>query len=454
MLGKWAIKASRYGEDAIGVFFRKTREDLKEAIERSKQIYGPIGAKYSDSGKQWVFPDGARLKFQYLERDKDAENYQGHSYTDLFFEELTHWADPGPVNKLKATLRSAKGVPTQFHATGNPGGPGHNWVKARYIDPAPEGYQILSEDFTNPFDGSVQTLERVFIPSKLTDNPLLVEADPNYIAKLQQSGSRELVRAWLMGDWDVVEGAFFDEWSHSKHVVKPFEIPEHWTKILAGDWGSARPFSFGWYAVSDGDPVNYAGGERAFPRGSMIKYREWYGMREDQPNVGLKLTAREVGQRLAELTTEKLHDLVIDPATFIRDGGPSIQEEIWEGSGRTIQFRRADNKRVARGKALGGWDQLRKRLKGDGEQPWLYFFSTCTDSIRTIPVLQHDETKPEDLDTESEDHAADETRYAVMSRPITKDIVSAEKAKYPLDMTINEMIAERTRKRKAKQGLF
>jgi hypothetical protein len=93
-------------------------------------------------------------------------------------------------------------------------------------------------------------------------------------------------------------------------------------------------------------------------------------------------------------------------------------------------------------------------LKGDGEQPWLYFFSTCTDSIRTIPVLQHDETKPEDLDTESEDHAADETRYAVMSRPITKDIVSAEKAKYPLDMTINEMIAERTRKRKAKQGLF
>ena len=65
---------------------------------------------------------------------------------------------------------------------------------------------------------------------------------------------------------------------------------------------------------------------------------------------------------------------------------------------------------------MGGWDQLRARLKGD-ERPMLYFFSTCTHTIRTLPALQHDDAKPEDVDTNGEDHAADETRYACMSRP-------------------------------------
>jgi hypothetical protein len=56
----------------------------------------------------------------------------------------------------------------------------------------------------------------------------------------------------------------------------------------------------------------------------------------------------------------------------------------------------------------------------------IYFFSTCTASIRTIPVLQHDPKKAEDLDTNSEDHAADETRYACMSRPWIKKAPAKE----------------------------
>ena len=143
-LGKYALKASRHGK-AVGIFFRSSREDLREAIARSADIYGPLGAKYAD--RQWIFPGGARLRFEYLENVKDARNYQGHSYTDLFFEELTNWPNPEPINLLRATLRSASGIPVQFHATGNPGGPGHQWVKARYIDPAPEGNKIIWEDY-------------------------------------------------------------------------------------------------------------------------------------------------------------------------------------------------------------------------------------------------------------------------------------------------------------------
>lgn len=429
MLGKFAIKAARYGEHCVGVFFRRTREDLKEAIERSTQIYGPIGAKWNEQKKWWRFPNGARLKFEYLDHDKDADNYQGHNYTDVFFEELTHWADPTPVNKLRATLRSATGVPCQFHATGNPGGPGHQWVKARYITPAPHGWQLMWEDFTNPFTGEVVRKNRVFIPSKLSDNRYL---GSGYVANLYQSGSKELVKAWLAGDWDVVEGAFFDCWDATKHVVRPFEIPEDWTRFRSGDWGSAKPFSFGWWAVV-GDKFKLESG-LWLPRGCIVRYREWYGMQPGKPNVGLKMHADKVGEHLAllEASDPKLVGGVLDPAAFSEDGGPPISERINAPliKAKKVPFRPADNKRVPGRGAMGGWDQVRGRLEGDDDGlPMLVTFSTCVDLIRTLPALQHDPLKSEDVDSDMEDHAPDETRYACMSRPWIRKKPEGEKPK-------------------------
>jgi hypothetical protein len=417
MLGKFAVKASRYGEHCVGVFFRRTREDLKEAIERSRQIYQPIGAVWSEQKKWWTFPNKARLKFEYLDKDADADNYQGHNYTDVFFEELTHWADPTPVNKLRATLRSATGVPCQFHATGNPGGPGHQWVKARYISPAPQGWSLMWEDFTNPFTGEVVRKNRVFIPSKLSDNRYL---GSGYVANLYQSGSKELVKAWLAGDWDVIEGAFFDCWDATKHVVRPFEIPEDWTRFRSGDWGSAKPFSFGWWAVV-GDKYRLESG-LWLPRGCIVRYREWYGMQPGKPNVGLKMHADKVGEHLAllEASDPKLVGGVLDPAAFSEDGGPPISERVNTPliKAKLVPFRPADNKRVPGRGAMGGWDQVRGRLEGDDDGlPMLVTFSTCVDLIRTLPALQHDPLKSEDVDSDMEDHAPDETRYACMSRP-------------------------------------
>lgn len=420
MLGKFALKQKRYGRDAIGVFFRKTREDLKEAIERSQDIYGPLGAVYTEQKKQWVFSSGARLKFEYLERDKDAQNYQGHNYTDLFFEELTNWASPDPINKLRATLRSAAGVPCQFHATGNPGGPGHQWVKARYIDPAPQGYEIIWEEWENPFTNEKVRQSRVFIPSKLSDNPTLM-ADPGYVARLHQSGSKELVRAWLHGDWDIVEGAFFDCWG-PKHVLRPFEVPSDWMRFRSCDWGSAKPFSVGWWAVCP-DWFETPEGQWV-PRGAIIRYREWYGCEHDEsgqvkPDTGIKATAEKVGEGIRDREAgENISYGVIDPAAYAQDGGPSIVERMG-----AMRWKRADNKRVGTRGALGGWDMMRARMVGQdfgdpyGVRPMIYVFSTCVDFVRTVPVLQHDETRPEDLDTDSEDHVADEARYACMSRP-------------------------------------
>lgn len=437
MLGKFALKASRHGTDAIGVFFRRSREDLREAIARSQMIYGPLGATWHEQKKEWTFPGGGRLKFQYLDRDQDANNYQGHSYSDLFFEELTNWPDPTPVNKLRATLRSGSDIHCQFHATGNPGGPGHQWVKARYIDPAPHGWDFLYEDFENPFTGETVRLNRVFIPSKLTDNPALTR-DATYIGKLHQSGSEQLVRAWLMGDWDVVEGAYFDCWDAARHVIRPFKVPEWWAVFGSFDWGSARPFSYGLWAVSDGSPLDDG---RIYPSGALIRINELYGA--SAPNVGLKLTAEEVARRIKGIEGDReIRYRVADPACWAMDGGPSIAERMMKEG---VTFRRADNKRVGTRGAMGGWDQMRARFVGEDDTPMLYVFNTCVDFIRTVPALQHDETHPEDLDTDGEDHAADEARYACMSRPYVKTRPEDEEIRW--QPTINEMIEQKRRAR-------
>lgn len=400
VLGKYILKAKRYGGHFNAVFFRRELPMLDDAKERSAEIYGRLGAKWNDQKATWRFPWGGRLRFRPLERVEDAEKYQGQNLTDACVEEAGQYPDSRPIDRLNGVLRSAHGVPTQLLLTGNPGGAGQTWIKQRYIDPAPFGMRVLTRKLPNARDHKY-----VFIPSKVENNHILLANDPDYINRLYLVGAKELVDAWLKGDWNAIEGAFFSEFSIGLHVVAPLRLPAHWTRFRACDWGSAKPFSVGWYAVSDGELPQ-------FPRGALIKYREWYGMKEGQPNVGLKLTAEEVGKgiRDREPDGEKIEYGVLDPSAFAENGGPSIASRLG------VFFRAADNKRVAHAGALGGWDQLRARLKGE-DRPMLYFFATCIHTIRTLPALQHDSSNAEDVDSDGEDHAPDETRYACMSRP-------------------------------------
>jgi len=325
---------------------------------------------------------------RYLESTTDWMRYWGHAYTWIGWDELPSWPDMVAYTKLKARLRSAHPVPNKrIRATGNPGGPGHHAVKMYWkIDQYPLGGHIFEQG----------GMKRLFIRSRLQDNQLLLANDPKYSERLAGLGSPDLVRAWLEGDWSVVSGAFFPEFS-SGHILEPFEIPEHWVRFRSMDWGSAKPFAVNWWAVSDGELPEV-------PRGAMINYREWYGMQEGQPNVGLKLTAEEVadGILLREAQDEKIDMSVLDPSAFAVNGGPSIASRM---AGRKAYFQQADNKRVSQRGALSGWDLVRHRLKGDDGVPMIYFFSTCTEVIRTLPALQHDDTKPEDCDTDGEDHA-------------------------------------------------
>lgn len=440
-IGDWLQHSSTYGEAAIGLFVRRKLIQLAEVIARTKQIFPKIGGRYHEQKKEWVMSNGARLKFAYLERDSDAEEYQGHNYTRLYVEEVTNFPSSGPLDKLRATLRSGAGVPVGMRLTGNPGGPGHNWVKKRYIEPNPAGYQVIVEDEELVIDGVKQTiaLDRVFIPSKLGDNMLLLRNDPTYVLRLRQSGSEALVKAWLEGNWDIVDGAFFDEFSEEAHVRPSSLILQKTPQTIlfrAFDWGSARPFSAGWYAICDG----LWGG---LPAGAIFKYREWYGARG--PNQGLKMTASDVADGIVKLEKgERVRYGVADPSIFVRNGGPSINELMFRCS-----WRAADNKRAP------GWEQIRHRLAGDGSGPMLYIGDSCEDTIRTLPTLQHDDRNVEDLDTEAEDHAADELRYACMSRIWKPAGLQSSPGltfpKLPGELTFNEIIAQNTKKRKQRE---
>jgi hypothetical protein len=155
-IGDWLDHSARYGENAIGIFVRRKLTQLSEVIARTKQLFKLLGAKYNEQQKTWTMANGARLKFVYLEKDSDAEEYQGHSYTRVYVEEVTNFPTSGPIDKLRATLRSGAGVPVGMRLTGNPGGAGHNWVKKRYIDPDPRGYKIITESLDIEIDGAHQ----------------------------------------------------------------------------------------------------------------------------------------------------------------------------------------------------------------------------------------------------------------------------------------------------------
>ena len=426
-----------------GIMFRKTYTELEELQGRALEIFPESGAIYKAQSSAdypysncWYWSNGATVKMRYIEHERDYGRYHGHQYTGLSMDEVTEYPTPNGLLKMLSTLRSAHGVPCSARLTGNPGGVGHGWVKQRYIDVAPP---------YKPFTDEETGFTRMFIPSKMDDNQILLEQDPKYRSRILAAthGNDVLRKAWLDGDWNIIAGAYFNKWSQD-HILDPFILPAHWTRFMSGDWGSAKPFSFGWWAVAADDTfVNNVW----IPQGAMIRYREWYGIEKMsngmvKPDTGLKMNAESVGSGIKERCEEKLDYAVLDPACFAKDGGPSLQERM-RRAGAPF-FKRADNKRVGKMGAVGGWDQMRSRLEGEdfgepmGQRPMIYCFSTCSDSIRTIPLLQHDDTRPEDVDTTMEDHAADEWRYACMSQPYKKQLPDDDTKKSGNDYGFND----------------
>lgn len=392
--------------------FRRIRDDLiKNHIEGPKGFRSVL-APWVACGFVTIVEDeirfwnGSKIYLCHCKDAKDVYKYQGAEIHVLLIDELTHFTDPmyrflrSRVRMVGVTLpEEYRGKFPRILCGSNPGNIGHLWVKETFVSPAaPMTLRAMAAN-----DGGML---RQFIPARLDDNPSMQEDDPGYEGKLSGLGSEALVRAMRFGDWDVIEGAFFDCWDRERHVVRPFAIPKHWTRFRSMDWGSAAPFSVGWWAIAS-EPT--PAGRLTLPRGCLVRYREWYG-------EGKKLHAEVVADGIKERERDDgILQGVLDPSAFRVDGGPSIAERM---ALRGVHFRAADNTRVPQRGAMSGWDAMRARMIGDADgNPMIVCFSTCVDSIRTIPVLQHDPDKPEDLDTDAEDHAADDWRYACSSRP-------------------------------------
>lgn len=367
---------------------------------------------------------GSKIYLCHCQHEKDVIKYQGAEIHALLIDELTHFSEKiyrflrGRCRKVGLKMpEKYKGMFPRILCGSNPGSAGHQWVKTTFIDGV-EDQQIRKMP---KGEGGMQ---RQFIRARLEDNPSLMDDDPDYENKLEGLGSATLVKAMREGDWDIVEGAFFTEWERRRHVVQPFRIPEHWLRFISGDWGSAKPYAFNWFAVASEDYLTEDG--KIIPRGALVCYRELYGVRMKtdgtfEPNVGTKETVEEVAAKIKALQVpgESISYRVIDPATFASQSGPSIAETFIR---EKLWFEPADNKRVANAGSPGGHQQMRSRLKGNADgHAMIFFFENCLHTIRTIPVLQHDARNPEDIDTDMEDHAYDSVRYGAMSRPWIAD---------------------------------
>ena len=410
VLGKWTRHANRWGKHAKGILFRHTYDELEEVQEQAKEVYSKIGAVYHHGKRMWIFPNDATLKFRYMEQDKHADHYQGHAYTWQAWEEITNWASPTGIDKVSATLRSSNKVECEWIATGNPGGRGHNWIKARFVDPAPP---------MRPWFDPITKEWRIFIPSKLKDNRKLLESDPGYADRLRGTGPAWLVKAWLEGLWNIVAGGMFDDlWDPNVHVIEPFPIPRNWVVERAFDWGSSAPFSLGWWATTNGEAVSLANGQKLhFRPGTKIRIGEWYGW-NGEANKGLNMVDTDIAKqgREMEKALEKNHSIVVsegaaDPSIFNIVNGKSIAGALSAGGLHFVAASTGSGSRVA------GWEAMRRMMKAatvkPNEEPGLYVFNTCRQFIRTVPSLPRDTRKIEDVDTASEDHIGDETRYAL-----------------------------------------
>lgn len=382
-------------------------------------------ATYNDSKKEIRFPNGSRILFRYCDTETDAQRFQGLECDVLFLDEATQQEEI-IFDKLKACVRGVNGFPKRIYITCNPGGVGHQWVKRLFVD--------------RQYKPTEKPEEYTFVRSRVTDNYALMKSNPDYIHQLEALPTK-LRKAWLEGDFDIFEGQYFEEFTlrpsleHIQqtgldeqtlkerhlwtHVIPPFEsIPQGYPIFRAFDWGYSKPFACEYYTM-DYDGVLY-------------NIAEFYGC-TGEPNEGVKWDASKVFSEMKRY--EDTHPLlrgrqitgVADPAIWDKSRGEPIADMAVRNG---IIFTPGDNKRIP------GWMQIHYRLAFDENgRCRLYFCENCRHAIRTLPLLQYDETHIEDLDTDGEDHIADALRYMCMSRPIAPNKPTPAKPIYfdPLD---------------------
>lgn len=429
-----------YGADYRGLLLREATTELGDVIAKSRKWFPKMfpGCDYNASKKQWTFPDGETLWLNYAKIDSDYDQYHGHEYPWIGWEELTNHALPTVYLKLLSCNRcSNAAIPIKYRATCNPSGPGHQWVKQRFIDPVLAG-QVLRETIVVTFpdeDGNDITqnitVTRSHVQSFAYENKSLMDADPTYMAKIHSlTQDNEMLRkAWIDGSWDLIMGGFFtDVWDPSIHILDPFRVSKSWNLVRSLDWGSSKPWSVGYGLETDGTQSRDYDAKinpeiPYLPKGSVIIVGEVYGW-NGNINEGDGATSQEQAERVVAYDKKLKFEYGLKtrggPADInifeVRDG-TTMASTMGKFGCRWIRAYKGSGSRVT------GWALIRQMLgaakRRDPESPHLYFFPAAQHHIRTLPLQQRNEKKPEDIDTDGEDHAMDDLRY-LLTRKFSK----------------------------------
>ena len=399
-----------------GILFRDTTKQLEGLISRSDEIYPHAfpGARYNVNEMVWKFKSGAKIFFGYMEHEYDKYNYQGKAYDFVGFDELTHFTYTQYQWMISRNRPVGPGTRVYMRATANPGGKGMQWVKDRFISPAPPGTRLKEKVQIKTPEGKIIVRERsrIYIAATVFDNNKLLENDPNYLTNL--AGLPEAEReALLYGNWDSFSGQVFKEWIDDPmhyddgkwtHVINPFPIPKHWKIYRGYDFGYAKPFSVAWYAVDE--------------HGKIYRIKEYYGW-NGTANQGLCIDPMEQAKGIHEI---EQNDPVLKGKNIIGIADPSIFDESRGESIAAMMARHpnyiywhpGDNTRIP------GKMQYHYRFAFDKDGDCMFqVFNTCKNFIRTVPNLIYSDKHPEDIDTDMEDHIYDECRYVLMENPIS-----------------------------------
>lgn len=425
-----------YGAFWRGIILDREYKNLDDLISKSKRWFYAFndGAKFQSSVSQlkWVWPTGEELLFRQMKTEEDYNNYHGHEYPYIGWNELTKQPTPKLYETMMSCNRSSyvsdgklPKIPLEVCSTTNPYGVGHNWVKRWFIDPAPRGVPQKREiSVFNPRtqNREIITKYRVAIFGSYKENIYL---SPEYIAELESISDENKRKAWLEGDWDIVAGGALDDVWSDRCIVPRFKVPESWTVCRSFDWGSTHPFSVGWWALSDGTEAELEDGNIFCPpANSLVRIDEWYGCKEIGLNEGLKMSAPDIADGIIEKDEYlKEHGWI---SSYVFDGPADNQifnsnridhDTISEEMARCgVTWSRSDK---SPGSRINGLELVRMRLKevkkNNPERAGLYFMDNCRASIALLPTLPRDPKKPDDVDTEAEDHLYDEVRYMCLN---------------------------------------
>lgn len=435
-----------YGPAWRGIIFDREYKHLDDLITKSKKWFNRFndGATYypSTSALKWVWPSGEELLFRVISKKEDYNNYHGHEYPFIGWNELTKypsgelyhmmmscnrsswtWEKDAPIDPKTHERISLPPIPLEVFSTCNSYGPGHGWVKRDFIDVA--SYGEIVERKTTIFNPRTQeeeevTRTQVTIFGSWRENIYL---DKQYLAVLSALTDEALKASWWNGDWDIVAGGAFDDvWKRNIHVVPRFQVPATWRIDRTFDWGSTQPFSVGWWAEANGDEATLPNGEKFCPvPGSLVQCGEWYGSKGIATNKGMKMSGGDIALGIRQREVQMLADEWILKQPI---AGPADNQisNINESDNETIEYKMAAKgiRWTESAKSPGarkiGFDLMRERYQAAtiGEGPALYHMDHCRASIATIPGLPRDEDDMDDVDTDAEDHPYDMTRYRVL----------------------------------------